>query len=96
MDLFLYNYLIVSCDWAMKTENEKNYVLLEWKLNKRNFTLSSVWILCAILDFRRLAPTNVDVETAKDDGCPCPFIVVTVRGFSSPSSVSSSSFKGIG
>ena len=59
------------------------------------FTLSSILILCAILDLRRLAPTNVVVDIVKDDECPCPFVVLTVRGFSSPSSVSSSSFNGI-
>jgi hypothetical protein len=55
------------------------------------FTLFSILILCDILDLRRLAPTNVVVDTREDDECPCPFVLITVRGFSSPSSVSSSS-----
>ena len=59
--------------------------------DEREFTLFSILILCATFDFRRLAPTNVVVDTREDDECPWPFILITVRGFSSPSSVSSSS-----
>jgi hypothetical protein len=58
-------------------------------------TLSSKLILCAILHLRRLAPTNVVGGMIKGDECPFPFVVITVRGFSSPSSVSSSSSNGI-
>jgi hypothetical protein len=37
---------------------------------KRIFTLFSILILCAILDLRRLAPTNVVVDTMEGDECP--------------------------
>jgi hypothetical protein len=61
-----------------------------------SITLSSRFILCATLHLRRLAPTNVVVGVMKGDECPCPLVFITVRGFSSPSSVSSSSYNGVG
>ncbi len=59
------------------------------------FTLFSRFILCAILHLRRLAPTNAVVGIINGNECPFPLVFITVRGFSSPSSVSSSSYKGI-
>jgi hypothetical protein len=55
---------------------------MKTKIKKRNFhkefyfsfTLFSILILCAIVDLRRLAPTNVVVDTTEDDECPWPFI----------------------
>lgn len=58
-------------------------------------TLSSTLILCAILDLRLLAPTKTVVDITTDDECPWPFVEGIIRGFSSPSSVSSSSSIGI-
>ena len=66
-------------------------VMMMMMMNKERFTLFSILILCATFDFRRLAPTNVVVDMGEDDECPWPFVLITVRGFSSPSSVSSSS-----
>jgi hypothetical protein len=81
----------------MRIQETKIKYFIKIKTNRIlvSITLSSRFILCATLHLRRLAPTNVVVGIIKGEEYPCPLVAITVRGFSSPSSVSSSSSNGI-
>ena len=95
---FAFNKNTVTLNSIEKSErrrrtNERKIMIRDNLLVRHTF--SSKLIFCARLHLRRLAPTSVVFERTIEDESSWPLLIAIGRGFSSPSSVSSSSLNWI-